>query len=238
MKTLSTLAIILGILAAELAADVPAVYLQPDTQSPVIGELEALSLAVPAPWPSGLPRQDAWQAIFYQGSFEVYAENSAFSKDLSVRPGSAYYLSADQGAQSLAVATSKDQISILGVDTWFTRLQLETIVIGYIPVSNAEPLAEPDMAKPAENAGQTALSELEGLLEKTGLLGRKRTGLSYKLVGAQEQTLAFVDLSGISELQRTDDFLGQPVRISGFLQQDAGSSEVILIATKLASSPR
>ncbi len=229
------------ILAATLAlaccalayAGIP-VHLSPAADSPKIGELEALSLAVQAEWPDQVEPSDEWSPIYYRGVFEVYLDNNDITKDLSPKPGSIYYLEPASDAPKLAVATAKDKADILKVDTWFCKMQLETIIVGYIP-RNATASSAPDLdanlpSQPTQApvaTTQPIARELEGLLQKTGPIAKTRTGMSYKLTDRAGKQLALLDHSALPERIRIGEYLGQPVQISGTLQQDETGTLVL-----------
>lgn len=233
--------LILAILAAALAsvalaAESIQVYLDPTEDSVKIGELEAISLAVPAHWPSGTIAQEGWQPVYYRGVFEVYVDNNDIGKDLKTKPGSPYLTAPDKKAATIALATDKDKTDILSVGTWFCKMRLETIIVGYIANTSIDPskivtslpAATPDGQ--AGESGATAITELVGRFVKTGLIGQKRTGLSYKIEGIDGKTLAFVDTSEVPERIQVDDFLKLEVRVSGFLTQKEDSSDVVVKA--------
>ena len=215
------------------------VMLDPTSDAPQIGELATLSLAVPAKWPVGSEAQEGWQPVYYRGVFEVYVDNNDIGKDLTAKPGSLYYLAPDKNATKLAIATDKDKVDIISVDTWFCKMQLETIVVGYIQNASIDAssivtnLPEPALSSDAAESTETAITELVGRLEKTGLLGRNRTGLAYKLSGNNGKTLAFVDTSEVPERIQVEDLLSLQVRVSGFLTQNEDGNTVILKAKTL-----
>lgn len=235
MKLAIALLTALGSAALSLAANDIPVYLEPSTDAAQIGGLEALSLAVPAEWPENRETAENWQPVYFHGVFDVYVLNSAMAKDLSVKPGSHYFLTPNETGPTLAIATEQDKTDILGVDTWFCKMQLETIVVGYIQhksIDASEIVSSlPQQATSTTSASSaTAVSELVGRLEKAGLVGRNRTGLVHKLIGSNGQTLAFIDFTKVPERIQIDDFVGIPVRVSGFLKQSESSADVILEA--------
>lgn len=225
---------------AHAAGGIP-VHLDPQSDSPQIGEIETLSLAVPAQWPSNVAAIEGWQPVYYHGVFEVYVDNNDIGKDLNAKPGSLYYLSPQKNAISLSIATEKDKVDILSVDSWFCKMQLETIVLGYIPNSTISAssivtsLPDTHVSTTAKTTA-TAITELVGRLEKTGLVGRNRTGLNYKLTGEDGKTLAFIDTTGIPERIQVDQFLSLKIRISGFLTQSESGSDVILKAESIKNA--
>lgn len=224
------------------AASAIPVHLDPATDSPQIGELESLSLAVPAEWPLGSEVQEGWKPVFYRGVFEVYLDNNDVSKDLTAKPGSLYHLAPDKSAAKLAIATAKDKVDIISVDTWFCKMQLETIVVGYIQDTSVDAnsiinsLPEPEGQSDPAKATKTAITELVGKLDKVGLIGKRRTGMSHKLVGPNGKTLAFLETSDVPERIQIEDYIGQRVRVSGFLKQTEDSDDVILLAKSLKTS--
>ncbi|MBC2604495.1 hypothetical protein [Pelagicoccus albus] len=221
-----------------------AIHLDPDAETPQIGSLEAISLAVPAEWPQGVEPVSGWQPIYYRGVFQVYLDNNDISKDLSPKPGSLYYLSPDKNSPSLAIATEKDKADILSVNTWFCKLQLETIVLGYIQNTSIDAgsivTSLPDSSQSTGDATEAAVqqtpTEMAGRLVKTGLIGKKRTGASYKLTTDNGKTLAFIDATKVPDRVRIDELLSQPVRVSGFLGQVEDGSDVIILANSIKRS--
>lgn len=238
MKLITAL---LATIAATLvnAADGIPVLLSPVGDATQIGELETLSLAVPAEWPKDVPATEGWQPVYYRGIFEVYVDNNDIGKNLAPKPGRPYLLSPNEKGVLLAIATDKDKTDIVSVDTWFSKMQLETIVLGYIQASSVEASSIlsnlPQTPVPSEPvaAAQAASTELVGRLEKTGMIGRNRTGAAFKLVGPTGQTLAFVDDSEVPERIQMDEFVNNEVRITGFLEQKEGKEDVILRAKSL-----
>ncbi|EDY83598.1 hypothetical protein VDG1235_3225 [Verrucomicrobiia bacterium DG1235] len=238
MKHLIALLVAAIAVVATATASIP-VHLDPTGEAPQIGELEAISLAVAAEWPRDVAPQDGWQPILFNGVFEVYVDNNDIGKNLAAKPGVPYHLSPEKTSPMLCIATDKDKVDILSVDTWFCKMQLETIVVGYIPSSSIEAesivTSLPAAAVPQTSATPTAtaITELVGRLDKTGLLGRNRTGLPYKLIGPTGKTLAFIDASDVPERIQIDEFLTREVRISGFLKQSENGSDVILTAKSI-----
>lgn len=236
MKRITTLFTAISIASLALGANEIEVYLKPSIDSQQIGTLETMSLAVPAEWPDSETPQSNWKPVYYNGVFDVYVDNNAIAKDLSVKPGSRYYLQPDADTEPLAIATKQDTTDILSVDTWYCKLQLETIVVGYIQsgsieanqiVSNLSP--QTNQAKPVTSTGK-AVTEIVGRLEKAGLVGRNRTGLAYKVMGAEGRPLAFVDFENLPDRINLDDFVGINVRVSGFLEQSESGKDVLLTA--------
>lgn len=222
-----------------LSAAPISVHLSPDAETPVIGELEAMDLAVPAEWPKEKQAVDGWQAVYYRGVFEVYLDNNDVAKNLTAKPGSPYHLAAAKDAPILAIATKKDKVDILSVDTWFCKMQLETIVLGYVQENSVDAgsivtslVDTPSPTLKSESSAK-AITELVGRLEKTGLLGKKRTGTNYRLVSGTGQTLAFVEVSEIPERVQLNELLSLQVRVSGFLKQSENQSDVILLAKSI-----
>lgn len=233
--------LLLAILAAALAsvalaAESIQVYLDPTEDAVKIGELEAISLAVPAQWPRGTVAREGWQPIYYRGIFEVYVDNNDIGKDLSTKPGSPYLTAPDKKASTIALATDKDKTDILSVGTWFCKMRLETIIVGYIASSSIDPsqivtsLPATALDKRSAGSGATAITELVGRFVKTGLIGQKRTGLSYRIEGIDGKTLAFVDISEVPERIQVDEFLKLEVRVSGFLTQNEDNSDIVVKA--------
>lgn len=241
MKFAIALLATLGSAALNLTAGNVPVHIEPTTEATRIGELEALSLAVPAQWPENENAKANWSPVYYRGVFEVYVPNNALAKDLSVKPGSKYFLQPDESGPFLAIATSQDKTDILGVDTWFTQMQLETIVVGYIQdasmnASTPESNLSAQSATNSSTPSATAVSELAGRLVKAGLVGRNRTGLLHKIVGVNGKPLAFVDFSEVPERIQVDDYLGIQVRVSGFLKQSESGSDVIITAKNISKA--
>lgn len=238
MKLLiASLAAVLASIASA-AGGIP-VYLDPSEDSLQIGELEAISLAVPAKWPREAETQEGWQPVYYRGVFEAYLDNNDVAKDLTAKPGRPYLSAPTNEAVTIAIATDKDKVDILSVDTWFCKVQLETIIVGYIQSTSIEAssivtsLPAPQTQEPAAENQATASTELVGRFEKTGLLGKNKTGLSYRLAGLDGKTLAFIDTTEIPERIHVDEFLKLEVRVSGFLSQTEESDAVILKAKTL-----
>lgn len=214
------------------------VYLDPSSDALQIGELESRSLAVPAEWPMGSEQPPGWRPVYYQGRFEVYVDNNDIGKDLAPKPGSVYYTAPDRNAAKLAIATEKDETDIISVDTWFAKLRLETILLGYIPdaarVPDPEAVATaPQPSDDETSASEAPVSELEGRLEKAGLLARNRHGVQYRLANESGKTIAFVDVSELPERIQADELLSDTVRISGALQANETSGAVIVVAQSL-----
>lgn len=238
MKRLAALTTLLIATLANAASSIP-VYLDPDDDAKQIGELEALSLAVPAEWPKGTEFQEGWQPVYYRGVFDVYVDNNDIGKDLTAKPGSLYLLSPDKNAPKLAIATARDEAHIISVDTWFCKMRLETIVLAFIPNTSTEAssiltsLPHAASLATAVESTETSFTELVGRLEKTGMLGRNRTGADFKLTGPTGKTLAFLDTSEVPERIHLDDFLNIEIRVSGFLKQKEGENDVILQAKTL-----
>ncbi|MBK1878031.1 hypothetical protein [Pelagicoccus mobilis] len=235
MKLLTAL-LSTAIATLSLSASSIPVHLDPDAETPVIGALEAVSLAVPAEWPKGRESVEGWQPVYYRGVFEVYVNNNDISKDLTAKPGSPYFLSAEKDSPTLAIATDKDKVDVLSVDTWFCKMQLETIVLGYIQDTSVAAdsivtsLAEtPTVSTPSASTAQ-AITELVGRLEKTGLPGKKRTGTAYKLISGDGKTLAFLETADIPDRIQLGDLIKLQVRVSGYLKQGENETDVILRA--------
>ena len=235
MKNILAL-LVLAIAARGLAQESIIVYLDPVEGSSLIGELESSSLAVPADWPVDVAPQAGWQPIYHRGSFSVYVDVNDMGKDLAPKPGSYYYLGPSKNAARLAVATDKDQTDIVSVDTWWVKLQLQTIVVGYIR-SETTPTpspAIPPLPAPGGPATETnPIKELQGLLEPTGLLAKNRTGLQLKLTGPNGETLAFIDTSSLPERVQTKDFLNTSVRVAGRLIPNDNGDTLILLAQSI-----
>lgn len=229
---------IIGALTATCAlwANSFSVRLEPDAEATVIGELATMSLAVPAEWPQDTAPVQGWQPVFYQGVFEVYVENNDIAKNLNAKPGSPYYLAPEKGATVLSIATDKDKVDILSVDSWYCKMQLETIVLGYVKERTVEAssivtsLAPPQTAVEQTQDKARAITELLGRLEKTGILGKKRTGTDYKLISTDGKTLAFVEISDLPERIQLSELRDLQVRVSGFLKQRENGTDVILQA--------
>ena len=232
----------LALASVATAADPVPVYLDPAQDALQVGELEAISLAVPANWPRNVVPVEGWQPVYYRDVFEVYLDNNDIAKDLSAKPGRPYLTAPSNEAPTLAIATEKDTMDIISVDTFYCKVQLETIVVGYIPsasidasdiVSSLDPAPPPLLDEPREAA---AVTELVGRFEKTGMLGKSRTGTSYKLTGLDGKTLAFVDTSEVPERVQVEEFLKREVRVSGTLKQTEESGDVILTARSLKNA--
>ncbi|MDQ8202986.1 hypothetical protein [Pelagicoccus sp. SDUM812003] len=219
------------------------VRLAPSPDAPEIGQLEAMSLAVPAEWPQGEQPVEGWKPVYYQGVFEVYVDNNAIQKDLTVEPGTPYFLSPDPGAYQLSIATEKDKTDILSVDTWISHLQLETILVAYIQdqsvdakrIVNNLPDQTPSLAKKTP-ASEQAVREFQGRLLKSGMLLKNRSGYAYRLVGPDGKTLAFVDLSQLPDRVQISDFVELTVKITGTLKPNENGDTLILVAQRLAKA--
>lgn len=238
MKLLiASLAFVLASIA--FAADGIPVYLDATEDSQQVGKLEAISLAVPANWPRGVEPTEGWQPVYYRGVFEAYLDNNDVAKDLSPKPGRPYLTAPSNEAPTLAIATDKDKMDILSVDTWFCKVQLETIIVGYIPSSSIEAssivtsLAADPAPQRSTQPEAAAITELVGRFEKTGLIGKSRTKTSYRLTGLDGKTLAFIDTSEIPERIQVEEFIKREVRVSGFLKQTGESEDVILTAKSI-----
>ncbi len=236
---------ILALVVASIAsaADGIPVYLDAAEDSLQIGELEAISLAVPAQWPRNVEPVEGWQPIYFRDAFEVYLDNNDIAKDLSAKPGRPYLTEPSNEAPTLAIATDKDKIDIISVDTWFCKVQLETIVVGYIQSSSIDAssivtsLADaPTVPEATAQSEAAAITELVGRFEKVGLLGKTRTGMSYKIVGIDGKTLAFVETSEVPERIQVEEFINREVRVSGFLKQTEESDDVILTAKSIKNA--
>ena len=215
------------------------VHMDPSADSTQIGELEAAALAVPAEWPEQVAPVNGWQPVFYRGTWDVYVNNSDIAKDLSIKPGSPYFLQASRESQVLSIATKQDQTNIISVDTWFCKIQLQTIVVGYIQNANiaaesiVTSLPSPSAApgKPKEAA---AITELRGIVKTVGMIGKSRTGLAYKLQGSDGKTLAFLDVSGLPERIRVEEMINKEVNLTGVLGETAETADVILTVKTLS----
>ena len=232
--------IILAYFATALAAIASAqssvpVYLAPSADSPQIGMLESAGEIIPADWPTGTDAQSGWQPVYYRGAFEVYVDNNDIGKDVSPKPGSLYYLAPNTNAPKLAVATKKDNIDILSVDTYFCKLRLETIVVGYAPTASIQAgiSAQAPAAPAASTEEAAAIKVLQGVLEKSGMIARNRTGQDYKLSNPQGKALALVDVSQLPERVQIEDFIGQAVTVAGALEQSEAGGALILVAQSL-----
>ncbi len=232
MKTILAL-LVLAVAARGLAQDSIAVYLDPVEGAPLIGELEAASLAVPAEWPTDAAPQDGWQPVYHRGSFVVHVDVNDMGKELAPKPGSYYYLAPSKNAARLAIATDKDQTDIVSVDTYWVKLQLQTIVVGYIRAAAPVPAALAPTAPSAPAAGGDPTTDLQGILQLNGLLAKNRSGLEYKLTGPDGQTLAFVDVSALPGRLQPKDFLNTAVRVSGSLVPNENGDTLILLAQSL-----
>lgn len=238
MKLLiASLALVLASISS--AADGIPVYLDAAEDSLQVGELEAISLAVPAKWPRGVEPLEGWQPIYYRDTFEVYLDNNDIAKNLTAKPGRPYLTAASKEAPTLAIATDKDKVDIISVDTWFCKVQLETIIVGYIPSSSIDAssivtsLATAPVAQVSPQPEAVAITELVGRFEKTGLIGKNRNGMAYRLTGLDGKTMAFVDTSEVPERVHVEEFLKREVRVSGFLKQTKENDDVILVAKSL-----
>lgn len=233
---LTTALLVAATATLTLAANSLPVHLEPDSEAPVIGELAAMSLAVPAEWPRDVSSVEGWQPVYYRGVFEVYVDNNDISKDLSAKPGSPYYLTPEQDATTLSVATKGDKVDVLSVDTWFCKMQLETIVLGYVKDQSVDAgsivTSLATAPTPTIQSGSTAqaITELVGRLEKTGMIAKKRTGTAYKLISNEGRVLAFLETADIPERIQLGDLLRLRVRVSGFLKQGENETDVILRA--------
>ncbi|MDQ8187321.1 hypothetical protein [Pelagicoccus sp. SDUM812002] len=234
---IASLAFVLASIAS--AADSIPVFLDASEDSLQVGELEAISLAVPAQWPRGVEATEGWQPVYYRDLFEVYLENNDIAKDLSAKPGRPYLTAPSNEAPTLAIATDKDKIDIISVDSWFCKAQLETIIVGYIKSSSIEAssivnsLAEVPARQMSQKSDAASITELVGRFEKTGLIGKTRTGMAYKLAGLDGKTLAFIDTSEVPERIQVQEFINREVRVSGFLKQTGENNDVILTAKSL-----
>ncbi|MBD5778415.1 hypothetical protein IEN85_02845 [Pelagicoccus sp. NFK12] len=237
---IASLALALASIAS--AADGIPVYLDPAEDSLQVGELEAISLAVPANWPRDVAAIEGWQPIYYRDVFEVYLDNNDIAKDLSAKPGRPYLTAPSNEAPTLAIATDKDKMDIISVDTWFCKVQLETIIVGYIPSSSIEAsdivnsLASAPAPQMSDLPEAAAVTELVGRFEKTGMIGKNRTGVAYKLTGLDGKTLAFVDTSEVPERIHVEDFIKREVRVSGILKQTEETEDVILTAKSIKNA--
>lgn len=216
------------------------VYFAPSTDSPQIGELEAASLAIPAEWPANSEVQNGWQPIYYRGAWEVYVDNNHISKDLSPKPGSPYYLNPSKDAIKLSIATEKDQTDIISVDTWFCKMQLETILLGYIPSSTIDSQtivhSLPAQGTSPELTEALPVTELRGTLALIGLIAKKNSGLSYKLNDANGKSLAFLDLSKLPERIQIKDLIGSQLRVTGTFKENENGNTVILAVQNLSKT--
>lgn len=216
-------------------SDIP-VYLDPTSDAPQIGSLEAASDAVAADWPSGADARPGWQPVYYQGAFDVYVDNNDIAKDLSPKPGSLYYLEPSKEAPKLATATERDQTDIISVDTWFCKMRLHTIVTGYVPTNALQSsVQEPQVPQTDPNSEATPSSDgelvrvVQGVLKKTGMIARNRTGMQYALTNAAGETLTLVDIEQVPDRVQIDRFLNETVDVTGsFKVDDAGDTIVIL----------
>ncbi len=218
------------------------VYLSPDAESKIVGNLESLSLAVTAEWPDGTEPFSGWRPIYYQGSFEVYVSSHDISKDLTPKPGAAYLMSPDADAQILAIATAEDNSDLLAVDPRFCKVQVETIILAYIQDIVAEPQEAEETAKKEEpesseivlTAEETEPAKiLEGKLVATSLIESKKTGFAYKLINDQKKTIAFLDTSTLPEFILLRDYVETKSQASGKLIPQEKIASLVLQVTAL-----
>lgn len=219
------------------------VFLEPSDESIQIGELETASLAVPAVWPEGIEHNPAFQPVYYRGTFEVFVRNNDVAKDLTAKPGSPYFLEPDAESVPLSIATEKDKVDILGVDTWFCQMQLETILVGYIPNGSIEAQSivtslgnQPTNLVTPTTPVPDAIKDFVGILQKTGMLGKGRTGADFKLTDPAGKTIAFLDLSKVPDRVQIDQLIGQSIRVSGSLKEAENNTDVIVLAQRLKAS--
>ncbi len=246
MKHRQTLAIIAAALIAAFSSlqaqeSIP-VYLSPDVESKIVGNLESLSLAVTAEWPEGTEPFSGWRPIYYQGSFEVYVSSHDISKDLTPKPGCAYLMAPEPDAQILAIATAEDSSELIAVDPRYCKVQVETIILAYIqdiPAAveeedQAVEVEKPESPKIAITAEETEPAKiLEGRLITTSLIESKKTGYAYKLVNDQRKTIAFLDTSKLPEFVMLRDYVDTISQASGKLIPQEKIASLVLEVSAL-----
>lgn len=107
------------------------VRLSPSEEALIIGQVDPTAL-VEAQWSEEQAPVSGWRPIFYRGTFDVYVGNSDIAKNLSPKPGSKYLLSPGRNTQVLSIATKEDKADIISVDARYSRMNVETILVGYI----------------------------------------------------------------------------------------------------------
>ena len=238
MKTITLIIASTFISIAAAQSNLP-VYLDPNAESPQIGILEVVADAVPADWPVGAKPLEGWQPIYYRGVFETYVHNNDIAKDLTAKPGSYYYFEPNRDAIKLSIATEKDRIDIISVDTHFCKVQLETILVGYIQGGAVEARqivqSLPNAASgPAENEVEVAtIRELRGKVRPIGMIAKNRTGLKYRLDGADGKPVALLDLSQLPDRINIEQFENASVIANGSLKTNDNGDTIILVVQSL-----
>jgi hypothetical protein len=91
----------------------------------------SLSLATQVTAPAG------WRAVLLPPPHEVFVENRAISKDLTVSRGASLKLQPEGNAITLATAEEDDAIEITGLRGRWTQLRLNRPVVGYVAAAPA-----------------------------------------------------------------------------------------------------
>ncbi|MEM9158823.1 MAG: hypothetical protein AAGB46_07205 [Verrucomicrobiota bacterium] len=216
----------LGQLSAQESAGIP-VHLKPDAESPQIGTLETIALAVSADWPDGQTPVSGWTTVYFRGVFEVYFNNDFFAKDLSPKPGHPYLLDDKADAQQLAISTQNDKTDLLDVGANFSKIELETIVLAYISDTASPTASVPLNAVPNPDQEQ----HFKGILVAVGNAEKERSGYGFKIVDTANKFLTYVDGENLPESLALKDFVNLPIEASGKVKETSNNTPRALLAS-------
>ncbi len=240
LQTLAGFAIT-GSSIAALAQDRIEVRISPNSESTIIGELEARSLAVDASWPESTEPVPGWKPIHYRGQFFVYLDSEDLGKNFLPLPGSKYLLSPSPSAPTLAIATETDKAEIVSIDPRYCHVNLETIVLGYIEdnttvappaVQTAPPPVAPVKA-PQTAPGSPPVEKIDGILVSTNASETRKTGYDFKIINTNNETLAYLDHSSILTAEAVVEYVNTQLTAYGTIVKPDGAAFIVLNASSL-----
>ncbi|HAT60518.1 MAG TPA: hypothetical protein DCS60_07075 [Opitutae bacterium] len=233
LPTLLLLATLSGGVSA-LAQESINVRIHPDPNSTLIGKLSSLSLAVTADWPKNTKPVSGWRPIHYRGDFLVYLDSQDIGKNFLPIPGSRYLISPRSDADILAIATDLDKAEIISIDPRFFHINLETIVLGYIRDYSAPPTPKtkpnavrtevPKQPKSVIDSGQS----FEGILVSASYLESTRSGYKFKLINSDNETIAYVDHSKLSDTEPLTNFVNTRLTAWGTIDDNTIENSIVL----------
>jgi hypothetical protein len=235
------------LVAAPLAAaplmETTAIHAQPDTAAAAIGYLKAGTEPAAA---ANVTAPPGWMAVALPGPHEAYVRSSDLTKGLDVHPGAALRLLPTADAPVLTTMQEGDQVEITGLRPGWTQIKLSRDVIGYIntggtaftPSPAGSPAAMPPPALPAGLAAPVLHSgpasalphTFQGMLVATKrfLLIGPRPEYGYQLDGVEGKRIAYLDVTKVLATQKLENFVDNPVIVSGVLKQTYDGKNLVI----------
>lgn len=215
---------------SEQSANLVALHILPDTNSPVYTEadISALDRFNPQPVITKNFVGQGWESVFYRGNYIGFVRNGTLAGNY-VRPGTVIYMGPTESAPQMQTLQSARQAFVnRQVNGEWSEVTFNGVIPLYfirstvsspISASNGTPIL----------AGDVARVHL-GKLERVSAINRLFGSYDYQLTDAGGTVIAYVDITHALYVGRIEDYWNKWVTIEGLSSRRGGSVPLVIDA--------